>query len=281
MRHRLLQLHAAMGTDSAAIHSTNAQSRAQRQKDRVDVLASLSHKPNHKPRDGKWSTVTMLALLPMAIALAWWTVGRAPAHDALNAASPAAATAAVAAPAMAVQTSADAPPPQFADLAASTSSADAPKRQATPAAFDAQAPIAALPIEAARSADIADKVRAQLRARLESWRQAWADRDVDAYLAHYSPSFIGANGQTRSAWAAARRRVISSRSDIALNLSAIEMQAVAADRWELRFLQDYASGGYAEQQLPKTLVLVLENGDWHIVAEHPTRSPTPADAVAR
>lgn len=265
MHQRLVQLHTTMGIHAPGTRPMNADSSPHHHKARVDVLASLSSKPPRKRRIRTRPTAAALIVLPLAIGFVWWIVGHDVAHDALRNESTVAATAATA---VTAQPAADAKPPRAPDDSAITIRADATTPQSPPAS-------------AAPSIHIAAQPQTQLRARLESWRQAWVNRDVDAYLAHYSPAFKGTNGQPRSAWANARRRVISTRSEIEINLSAIEMQAVTADRWELRFLQDYASGGYVEKNLPKTLVLVRENGAWNIVAEQRTQAPIPATNAAR
>lgn len=110
-----------------------------------------------------------------------------------------------------------------------------------------------------------------LRSRLESWRQAWSVRDVDAYLAHYGAGFKPAKEPSRNAWASSRRRVISSRSDIQLTLSQMRFQRMDDQHWNVEFLQDYASGGYVEKQLAKSLTWGLEDGQWVIVSERQSR----------
>lgn len=110
-----------------------------------------------------------------------------------------------------------------------------------------------------------------LRTRIESWRQAWSARDVDTYLAHYSTGFKPAKEPSREAWASSRRRVISSRSDIQLTLSQMRFQRTDDQHWNVEFLQDYASGGYVEKQLAKSLTWALEDGQWVIVSERQQR----------
>lgn len=131
-------------------------------------------------------------------------------------------------------------------------------------------PLPALASTTGNTAVVADATENVLRERLEGWRLAWASRDAEAYLAHYSPRFVAANGQTHGDWAVSRRRIISSRPEIVLHLSAIRWLALSPDRWQVQFLQDYAAGGHVEKQLPKTLELVLENGQWNIVSERTT-----------
>lgn len=106
-----------------------------------------------------------------------------------------------------------------------------------------------------------------LQLRVDSWRQAWAAQDVDAYLSHYSRQFKPQKERDRQTWAANRRRVILSRPDIELKVSELQLERLDAQGWRVHFLQDYASGTYVETQQPKILEWVLEDGRWLITAE--------------
>lgn len=107
----------------------------------------------------------------------------------------------------------------------------------------------------------------RIRELLENWRQAWSDRDIEAYLGFYSPAFVPANGQPRAEWAAARRSNISGRTDIGVQVRDLHIRPLNDQRVELAFLQDYASGNYREIARPKTLLLAREEGQWRIVRE--------------
>lgn len=109
-----------------------------------------------------------------------------------------------------------------------------------------------------------------LKLRVDSWRRAWAARDVDAYLSHYSPEFKPVKEQDRQTWAGNRRRVILSRPDIELRVTELRLERLDAHAWRVRFLQDYASGTYVEKQQPKILEWVLNDGQWLITAERTT-----------
>lgn len=122
-------------------------------------------------------------------------------------------------------------------------------------------------VGAAAEAVAVDVGEAQARDLLERWRQAWASRDVEAYLACYSPEFKTADGQPRSAWAAARRNKLSSQSEISLRVHDVRVERIDANQLQVEFLQDYASGNYRENARPKTLRLVGKDGDWRIAGE--------------
>jgi len=132
----------------------------------------------------------------------------------------------------------------------------------TPAALPpvAEATPAAVPRPAKSSDD-------QAREQLEAWRQAWSNRDSDAYLSHYSPDFAPADGQKRADWAASRRKNLASRSEISVQIRDLHIEHIDDKQMKLLFLQDYASGKYRENSQPKTLLLALQDARWLIVGE--------------
>lgn len=112
-----------------------------------------------------------------------------------------------------------------------------------------------------------DGDESRARDRVERWRKAWAERDVEAYLGSYSPDFRPADGQTRNAWAAARRKKLSSQTDISVQLHDIRLERIDDGQIKAIFLQDYASGSYREDARPKILLLTRAGGDWRIAGE--------------
>lgn len=136
------------------------------------------------------------------------------------------------------------------------------------------APVAApaIPPPVAEAAPVAPPPPAKshedrVRERLEAWRQAWSNRDSDAYLSQYSPDFAPADGQKRADWAVARRKNLASRTDISVQIRNLHIEPLADNQMKLVFLQDYASGKYRENAQPKTLLLVLQDARWLILGE--------------
>lgn len=125
------------------------------------------------------------------------------------------------------------------------------------------APVAA---PAATTAPV-DAVQAQVRDLVERWRAAWAGRDVDSYLGFYSSAFVPADGSTRTAWAAARRKNISSRADISVTLNDMQITRIGAEQTQVAFRQDYVAGTFRETAKLKTLLLERVGDDWRIVGE--------------
>lgn len=113
----------------------------------------------------------------------------------------------------------------------------------------------------------ADDGASQARYLLERWRQAWAARDVAAYLNCYSPAFAPANGQSRAAWESARRKRLATRDAIRVHVRELNLERIADDRIRLTFMQDYASGAYRENARQKILTLIRGRDGWKIETE--------------
>lgn len=100
------------------------------------------------------------------------------------------------------------------------------------------------------------------------WMEAWTQRDVDAYLAFYSPDFRPADGGPRERWASGRRQNLRGKSvPIRLSIHDLVIVPTGPDEVNAVFLQDYASGGYRESKRPKTMQLRREESGWKIIRE--------------
>lgn len=107
-----------------------------------------------------------------------------------------------------------------------------------------------------------------LKSRIESWRQAWAVRNVETYLAHYSVRFSPAKEIDRETWAANRRLVIGSRPDIQLTLSHLHLRRMNDQRWRVDFFAGPLTRQLCRKKLrTKSLQWALEGGQWFIVSE--------------
>jgi hypothetical protein len=151
-----------------------------------------------------------------------------------------------------------------------------------PAVVPPPLPAPALPVAATTKEETAapvlppqktdDEVAIEL---IESWRMAWANRDVDAYLSFYSPDFVSSKGLEGDKWAEDRRKNLSSRKQISVNIHELRVERLADDQMQVSFLQDYASGNYRETAQPKTLLLKSQTDRWLIVSEWEGTKPRP------
>jgi hypothetical protein len=106
----------------------------------------------------------------------------------------------------------------------------------------------------------------EVRALLERWRQAWVNREVDSYLGFYDPAYAP-KGQSPGKWVASRRNKLGGDSKISIQMREIRVHSIDAQRIEVSFLQDYASGAYQEVGRAKTIQLQHSPKGWRIVSE--------------
>lgn len=148
-------------------------------------------------------------------------------------------------------------------LPAVVSSAPAKPAMAVSATSAVPAPVALTE----NAKPVPDNSESQVRNLVEGWRQAWTQRDVEAYLRCYSQNFVPADGQSRANWENARRKKLSSKSDISVKLNNINIERIADDQIKVFFFQDYAAGTYHESARLKMLMMTRTEGDWKITGE--------------
>lgn len=108
---------------------------------------------------------------------------------------------------------------------------------------------------------------AQARELVDAWAKAWSARDVERYLGFYATGFVSEKGLARAAWESGRRKRLASQRVISVAVRDVKVEAQAADRMTVRFVQDYSADTYRELATPKKLLLVREAGAWRIAAE--------------
>ena len=100
---------------------------------------------------------------------------------------------------------------------------------------------------------------------LNSWRDAWASKNLNRYYDHYVVTFAGDSKNT-AAWRAQRKFKIMVNKTILVNLDDVVLTSIANDQAEVSFTQHYQAGAYQDKG-KKTLKLQKTNGRWQIVQE--------------
>lgn len=96
-----------------------------------------------------------------------------------------------------------------------------------------------------------------------SWGQAWANREADAVVALYSPTFTAPTDSSgAAAWLEQRREQVATGPVPDPMLSGIKIEPDGADRRIVTFVQKFGANS-----LRKELTLVRESGSWRIVQE--------------
>ncbi|HVL37150.1 MAG TPA: tetratricopeptide repeat protein [Burkholderiales bacterium] len=102
---------------------------------------------------------------------------------------------------------------------------------------------------------------------VNAWAQAWSNRDVDAYLAHYAKDFKTPGGEPRPAWEKGRRSRIAGAKTISVVVSEPKVILDGDKRATVSFRQAYRSDTFRATGT-KTLVLVRSaDGRWQIQEE--------------
>lgn len=106
---------------------------------------------------------------------------------------------------------------------------------------------------------------AALERLVSAWAQAWSAKDVEAYLATYSPQFDPQGAQTLNAWKQDRRARIVGKSSIHVGVSDLQIK-LDGDRASARFRQTYKADRLNVSSR-KTLDLQRTASGWLIVRE--------------
>jgi len=120
-----------------------------------------------------------------------------------------------------------------------------------------------------RTADGASRQTADLSRTgpfLRSWLDAWQQKDIDAYLSHYSPDFQPSGGITRGSWIARRRQRLRKPAFIEVKISDSRTESAGDLRARIMFNQHYRSDTYRDEVF-KTLELRWEADGWKILRE--------------
>lgn len=107
---------------------------------------------------------------------------------------------------------------------------------------------------------------AAVTAAIEAWAKAWSRRDVDAYLAAYSPKFKPPGGESRTSWEKTRRERITSPKKIVVELTDIHIKNLGANRYQADFRQSYRSDKLVSRT-HKVMELVKSGHKWQIIEE--------------
>lgn len=99
---------------------------------------------------------------------------------------------------------------------------------------------------------------------IEQWRSSWAEKRIDDYIQHYSPTFVS-QGLSRDKWKERKEGLakINGTLRIALNDITVLKQK---DGLIVQFTQDYSADNVSNVGA-KTLYLVKDANNWGIVAE--------------
>ena len=109
------------------------------------------------------------------------------------------------------------------------------------------------------------QMQTEVQTFLNSWRDAWASKNLNRYYDHYVVAFAG-DAKNTAAWRAQRKFKIMVNKTIVVNLDDVVLTSIAHDQAEVSFTQHYQAGAYQDKG-KKTLKLQKTDGRWQIVQE--------------
>ncbi len=101
---------------------------------------------------------------------------------------------------------------------------------------------------------------------VSQWKQAWSNKDIDAYLGYYSERYLPKSGMNIEQWRRYRRIRLSKPKTIDIQISMLKIDQNNETKALVSFVQEYKSDIYRDKTR-KTLSLVQENKAWKIVRE--------------
>jgi hypothetical protein len=148
--------------------------------------------------------------------------------------------------------------------------ASAPARPATVAAKVAEPVMTAKSMPTSTPApstpvSVANDVSTEVTAAMQNWAKAWANKDLSAYFASYTPHFSGDKASV-VAWKKARATNINSKKAITLDLANISITPTAPSKVQMSFKQHYTSDTFKEVS-QKTLEWIKQGNMWLINRE--------------
>ncbi|NTV09661.1 MAG: nuclear transport factor 2 family protein [Zoogloea sp.] len=138
--------------------------------------------------------------------------------------------------------------------------------QAQPSAAG-PAPASATPTaaEGAAAPSASERAERELKYLVTNWRNAWASRDIAAYLAFYAPEFQG-NTDSPEHWRANRQRIIGQAKSIEITVGEANIKLDGDDLATVTFPFQYASDRLKDHGT-KMLQAQRKNGQWLIENE--------------
>jgi hypothetical protein len=101
---------------------------------------------------------------------------------------------------------------------------------------------------------------------ISAWAGAWKQKDIAAYLSHYSGNFSPPGGMSRAAWEKQRHERLGRPLFINIDIREMRQDKENDSGVQVAFIQEYQSDIYSDKVL-KTLDLTWENGGWMIIKE--------------
>ena len=101
---------------------------------------------------------------------------------------------------------------------------------------------------------------------VSEWANHWSEKDVNAYLSHYSDDFTPAKQMPKSEWKVQRIYTINNAQNIDVEVNDPNVEFLGSEHAQVVFKQIYRTDNYSDQ-VTKTLLMKNINGNWLIAEE--------------
>ncbi|MBW1752999.1 MAG: L,D-transpeptidase [Deltaproteobacteria bacterium] len=108
--------------------------------------------------------------------------------------------------------------------------------------------------------------KTRIASLVESWRQAWEGKKLNAYIAHYHPAFKS-GAKNRSAWKSYKGRLNKNYRWISVKVSGLKVKQVDSSKAFAYFKQNYSSKTFRSERY-KRLEFRKKGLSWKIFREH-------------
>jgi ketosteroid isomerase-like protein len=115
--------------------------------------------------------------------------------------------------------------------------------------------------------NIANNSDSEIDSFVSEWAEAWSSKNINAYLAKYSPNFKTPNGESFSDWQESRKNRIVGKDIITVEVSGTNISRKGDSSAQVTFKQKYTSNKLS-QTSSKTLILRKESSGWLIEQEY-------------
>ncbi len=106
-----------------------------------------------------------------------------------------------------------------------------------------------------------------VKERLEQWRAAWANQDIQSYLNFYHrKEFVPKDGLSYSVWEESRHRSLKRPKYIKIEFDDVQIVQLDKNLVRARFLQKYESNSFKDS-VYKVVLWQLDGKQWKIVQE--------------
>jgi len=139
--------------------------------------------------------------------------------------------------------------------------ADPEPKAMEPKSAEPKAAAPAVKVGGAQSAEADELIKT-----VNAWANAWARKDVPAYLAHYAKDFKTPKGEARGDWEKSRKQRIGAPKKIEVGIESPKVSISGDNAASVNFRQIYRSD-VIKTSGTKTLVMVKANGKWLIREE--------------